>query len=109
MGARYRVGRATSRRMPSVPFALEAEASGSAARAGRLLTPHGVIETPQFMPVATQATVRAQRTEGLSAAGATMILANTWHLAQRPGRDVLRAMGGIQRWMGWEGAVLTDS
>jgi queuine tRNA-ribosyltransferase len=70
---------------------------------------HSIVETPQFMPVATQASVRAQRTESLAGAGATMLLANTWHLAQSPGLDVFEALGGVRRFMGWSGGVLTDS
>lgn len=82
---------------------------GTAARLGQLVTPHGIVQTPQFMPVGTHGTVRSQRTEDLAPAGATMLLANAWHLAQRPGLDVLRAMGGLHRMMRWDGGILTDS
>jgi queuine tRNA-ribosyltransferase len=95
--------------MPRLPFALLASTPGSAARLGRLTTAHGEIETPQFMPVGTMATVRAQRTESLRPAGATMLLANTWHLMQKPGLNVMAKLGGIHRFMGWQGAILTDS
>jgi queuine tRNA-ribosyltransferase len=90
-----------------LPFTVDA--TEGSARAGRLVTPHGVVATPQFLPVATQGTVRAQRTEDLAPAGATMLLANTWHLAQRPGLDVLEALGGLRALMRWPGAILTDS
>ena len=81
----------------------------SRARTGRLTTPHGVIETPAFMPVGTQATVKTLTTEELHASGARMLLANVYHLLQRPGPEVLRAAGGLHRFMGWDGALLTDS
>lgn len=97
------------RPMVRVPFELLATAPGSAARLGRLQTDHGRIDTPQFMPVGTAGTVRAQRTESLAPAGATMLLANTWHLVQKPGLEVLQAFGGLHRFMGWQGALLTDS
>ena len=81
----------------------------SRARAGRLHTAHGVIETPAFMPVGTQATVKSLTVEELRASGARMLLANVYHLLQRPGPEVLRAAGGLHRFMGWDGALLTDS
>jgi queuine tRNA-ribosyltransferase len=90
-------------------FRLEAEAPGSAARAGRLQTLHGEIVTPVFMPVGTQATVKSQTVENLRAAGSTMLLANTYHLLLRPGREVFARFGGIHRFMAWDGPVLTDS
>lgn len=91
------------------PYTLLTTADGSHARLGQLDTAHGRIATPQFMPVATQGTVRAQRTEDVGAAGATMLLANTWHLAQRPGLAAFDAVGGLRDWMRWPGAILTDS
>jgi queuine tRNA-ribosyltransferase len=94
---------------PRTPFELLGTAPGSAARLGRLHTAHGTIDTPQFMPVGTAGTVRAQRTESLAPAGATMLLANTWHLVQKPGLDVLEAFGGLHAFMGWSGGLLTDS
>ena len=81
----------------------------SRARAGRLHTAHGVIETPAFMPVGTQATVKSLTVEELRASGARMLLANVYHLLRRPGPEVLRAAGGLHRFMGWDGALLTDS
>ena len=91
-----------------LPFAAVA-APDTAARRGRLRTPHGAIETPQFMPVATAGSVRAQRIEDLRPAGATMLLANTWHLAHSPGAETVRRLGGLHRLMGWDGGLLTDS
>jgi queuine tRNA-ribosyltransferase len=80
-----------------------------AARAGRLRTPHGEVETPAFMPVATQGTVKSLSPDDLRAAGAQIILANTYHLFLRPGHDVVRELGGLHRFMAWNGPILTDS
>ncbi|MCL6560222.1 MAG: tRNA guanosine(34) transglycosylase Tgt [Firmicutes bacterium] len=80
-----------------------------AARLGRLLTPHGAVDTPVFMPVGTQATVRAMTPEELHALGAKMILCNTYHLHLRPGCEIVREAGGLHRFMHWEGPILTDS
>ena len=79
------------------------------ARAGILTTPHAVIETPVFMPVGTQATVKALTQQELKALGARIILGNTYHLALRPGSELIRTAGGLHRFMGWDGAILTDS
>jgi queuine tRNA-ribosyltransferase len=79
------------------------------ARLGRLTTPHGVIETPAFMPVGTAATVKAQTQEDLEALGAQIILANTYHLYLRPGQGLIREMGGLHKFMSWPRAILTDS
>src|SRR5438067_1933027 len=84
-------------------------ATDGAARRGRLSTAHGVVDTPVFMPVGTQATVKALTPEDLDAAGARIVLANTYHLLLRPGPDVVRELGGLHRFMGWSGAILTDS
>jgi queuine tRNA-ribosyltransferase len=81
----------------------------SQARCGRLHTRHGVVETPAFMPVGTQATVKGLLPEQLRSAGAQIVLANTYHLALRPGGDVVADLGGLHRMMGWEGPILTDS
>ena len=89
------------------PFTLEA--SSGAARAGRLDLPHGPVETPCFMPVGTQGTVRALSPDDLRAAGARLVLANTYHLHVRPGEDVVAALGGLHRFMGWDRPLLTDS
>jgi len=79
------------------------------ARLGRLTTPHGVIDTPAFMPVGTAATVKAQTQQDLEALGAQVILANTYHLYLRPGFALVREMGGLHKFMSWPRAILTDS
>ena len=79
------------------------------ARRGRLTTPHGVIETPAFMPVGTQATVKGLRQEDLEELDARIILANTYHLFLRPGHELIRKLGGLHQFMSWNGAILTDS
>jgi len=90
-------------------FRVTARDSSSSARSGLLTTPHGVIETPAFMPVATQGTVKAMTTEEVWDIGFRLILANTYHLYLRPGTEVLRAAGGLRGLMRWDGAILTDS
>ena len=72
-------------------------------------TPRGPVLTPCFMPVGTKGTVKAMSPERLKAVGAQVVLANTYHLAMRPGSDVVRSLGGLHRFMGWEGPILTDS
>ena len=79
------------------------------ARRGRLSTPHGSIETPFFLPVGTQATVKGLRNEALEELGAEIILANTYHLLVRPGIDVIKHFGGLHKFMNWNGPILTDS
>src|SRR6476620_5199405 len=79
------------------------------ARLGRLDTPHGPVETPVFMPVGTQGTVKGLTPEMLRAAGARIILGNTYHLALRPGDDLIRDLGGLHSFMHWDGPILTDS
>ena len=79
------------------------------ARIGRLETLHGVIDTPQFMPVGTQATVKSVTPGDLRAAGAQLILANTYHLSLRPGAERIARLGGLHRFMAWDGPILTDS
>jgi len=79
------------------------------ARLGRLATPHGAVETPMFMPVGTQATVKGLTPDMLADAGARIILGNTYHLALRPGAERIAALGGLHRFMNWPGAILTDS
>ena len=78
-------------------------------RRGRLTTPHGTVETPFFMPVGTQATVKALTQEALEELGAEIILANTYHLYLRPGHDLVRKLGGLHKFMSWPRAILTDS
>jgi len=93
----------------TTPFEFTLETSNGAARAGLFRTPHGDIETPQFMPVGTLASVKALDPDDLHRLGATMILSNAYHLQLRPGSDAVRTMGGLHRFMGWDGPILTDS
>ena len=87
-----------------------AECPETRARAGLLHTPHGVIETPVFMPVGTQATVKGLTQRDLAEdLGVSILLANTYHLYLRPGHDLIREMGGLHRFMSWPNAILTDS
>ncbi len=79
------------------------------ARLGRFDTPHGPLETPLFAPVGTQATVKAMRPRDLRELGASLVLANTYHLYLRPGDERIRDLGGLHRFMGWDGPILTDS
>lgn len=93
----------------SFEFELLATDPHSQARAGRLHTPHGIIETPVFAPVGTQATVKALRPADLVALGASLILSNTYHLYLRPGDERIRDLGGLHQFMAWPGPILTDS
>src|ERR1700740_3853721 len=79
------------------------------ARLGRLTTPHGVIETPAFMPVGTAATVKSQTQDDLENLGVQILLSNTYHLYLRPGHELIRSMGGLHKFMAWPRAILTDS
>jgi queuine tRNA-ribosyltransferase len=88
-------------------FELVREEAG--ARRGRVHTAHGVIETPAFMPVGTQASVKALSPDDLTELGVQVLLGNTYHLALRPGADRIARLGGLHRFMGWTGAILTDS
>ena len=90
-------------------FAFEVLATDDAARRGRLLTPHGAVDTPAFMPVATLGTVKSLSPADIRASGAQMVLANTYHLFLRPGHEAVRELGGLHRFMGWDGPLLTDS
>lgn len=97
--------------MEATPFRFEVQRGDSStqARRGTLFTPHGPVETPAFMPVATQATVKGLLPEEVRATGTQMVLANTYHLALRPGEEVIRQLGGLHRFMQWPGPILTDS
>ncbi len=95
--------------MSRLNFFLEREATGSSARAARFQTLHGEVQTPIFMPVGTQATVKGQTIHTLKAVGSRVLLANTFHLLLRPGPQVFKKVGGIHRFMNWDGPVLTDS
>jgi len=93
----------------ALTFTLEAQEPAGSARAGRLTTRHGDVLTPAFMPVGTVGSVKTLTPDDLTSAGADILLSNTYHLALRPGVDTVRAMGGLHRFMGWDGAILTDS
>jgi len=90
-------------------FEFSLEATSGAARAGTWRLPHGVVETPCFMPVGTQGTVRTLSPRDLEGCGATLVLANTYHLHVRPGEQVVERLGGLHRFMGWARPLLTDS
>ena len=92
----------------ALQFELLHKDPGSKARRGRITTPHGVIETPVFMPVGTQATVKAMKPESVNDTGAQIILANTYHLMLRPGSDIVREAGGLHEFMNWHKPILTD-
>src|SRR5262249_13577413 len=79
------------------------------ARLGRMTTSHGVVETPAFMPVGTHGAVKGMTPRELGELGATILLANAYHLAQRPGIETVSALGGLHTLMGWDGPILTDS
>lgn len=97
----------TERRADAPVFELIAECGK--ARRGRLATAHGIIETPVFMPVGTQATVKTLEPRDLHELGAQIILSNTYHLLVRPGPEIIEACGGLHKFMGWNGPILTDS
>jgi queuine tRNA-ribosyltransferase len=87
----------------------ELVATDGAARRGRLVTPHGIVETPAFMPVGTAGAVKSLSPADLREVGAEIVLANTYHLFLRPGHTLVRDLGGLHRFMGWPGPILTDS
>src|SRR5215207_9365526 len=90
-------------------FRLDAEATGSRARAATFHTLHNEVKSPLFMPVGTQATVKSQLPQSLEDSGSQILLANTYHLLLRPGPEVFRRTGGIHGFMSWKRSVLTDS
>ncbi|MGH6718786.1 MAG: tRNA guanosine(34) transglycosylase Tgt [Alphaproteobacteria bacterium] len=92
---------------PGLGFAVEA--TDGAARAGRLTTAHGTVRTPAFMPVGTQAAIKAMSPEAVAATGTEIVLANTYHLMLRPGAERIERLGGVRRFMSWPGPLLTDS
>ncbi len=93
-----------------MPFSFEVlKTDSTGARSGRLTTPHGEVQTPFFLPVGTQASVKALTQEALEELGAEIILANTYHLYLRPGHELIRRMGGLHQFMSWPRAILTDS
>lgn len=95
--------------MTNPPFSYKVEAQQGRARVGKFFTQHGVLETPVFAPVGTQATVKSLTPAHLQDLNATLVLANTYHLHLRPGDDLVREMGGLHAFMGWDGPLLTDS
>ncbi|MGV3615678.1 MAG: tRNA guanosine(34) transglycosylase Tgt [Fimbriimonas sp.] len=95
--------------MPNVHYELLATCPHTGARRGRLHTPHGTVETPFFMPVGTQGSVKTVGSEDIEAMGFEQVLANTYHLSLRPGADLVENFGGLHDFMSWRGAILTDS
>jgi len=95
--------------MTSFQYHLQNRCSHTHARAGVFETPHGPVETPRFMPVGTLANVKTVTTEQLQQTGAQMVLSNTYHLHLQPGEDIVARGGGLHRFMGWDGPMLTDS
>lgn len=93
----------------SVTFDIKTKCKQTAARTGTLHTPHGDINTPVFMPVGTQATVKAMTPRQVEEAGAEIVLANTYHLYLRPGYDIVQEAGGLHKFMAWDKPILTDS
>src|SRR5262245_60462803 len=93
--------------LPAMTFALVA--TDAAARRGRLTTSRGVVETPVFMPVGTRGTVKSLTPDDVRDSGAQIILANAYHLLLRPGPALIAQLGGLHRFMGWNGPILTDS
>ena len=93
----------------AVTYELIKKDKKTGARRGVLHTPHGDIQTPVFMPVGTQATVKAMKPEEVKAMGADIILSNTYHLYLRPGHELVKEAGGLHKFMNWDRAILTDS
>ena len=93
----------------AINFELTKESKETKARLGKLHTPHGVIDTPVFMPVGTQATVKTMTPEEVKKLGAQIILGNTYHLYLRPGHKLIEEAGGLHKFMNWNGSILTDS
>src|SRR4051812_5731600 len=93
--------------MAAITF--EIEATKGPARAGILHTPHGDVRTPALCPVATQATVKSLSPEEITGIGAEIVLANAYHLYLRPGADLVAQLGGLHRFMSWDGPMVTDS
>lgn len=94
---------------PALSFQVDAEDPHSAARSGTLVTQRGVVPTPTFMPVGTRATVRTLHPDEIRDTGAHILLGNTYHLMLQPGVDTIRRAGGLHKFMGWHGPILTDS
>src|SRR5437867_8335443 len=94
---------------PPLTFDLLATDAATRARRGRATTRHGVLDTPAFMPVGTQGTIKGVLPDHVAATGSQIILANTYHLMLRPGEKVVAELGGLHKFMGWAGPILTDS
>ncbi|AEV95008.1 tRNA guanosine(34) transglycosylase Tgt [Pediococcus claussenii] len=94
---------------PAIKYRLIKTEKHTGARLGEIITPHGTFPTPIFMPVGTQATVKAMSPEELNDLGADIILANTYHLWERPGEDIVKEAGGLHKFMNWNKGILTDS
>ena len=90
-------------------FTIKAKSSTCRARRGTLVTAHGVVKTPIFMPVGTRGTVKAMTPRGLEELGAEIILGNTYHLFLRPGMEIIRMAGGLHEFANWHRPILTDS
>src|SRR3954468_10354247 len=95
--------------MTAISFSATRPDPASLARVGRLVTPHGEIETPAFIVVGTQAAVKSLRPHEVAALGAQAVLCNTYHLYLRPGPDLVAELGGLHQFMGWSGPMFTDS
>src|SRR5213592_1038444 len=94
---------------PPLKFELLKTDTSSRARVGRVTTRHGSFDTPAFMPVGTQGTIKGVLPDHVAATGSQIILANTYHLMLRPGEKVVAELGGLHKFMGWPGPILTDS
>ena len=93
----------------AISFTIEKKCRDTLGRTGVLKTPHGEVKTPVFMPVGTQATVKALTPDQVKEAGAEILLANTYHLYMRPGHELVREAGGLHKFMNWDRPILTDS
>lgn len=95
--------------MSAITYELLQQDADSRARLGRVTTPHGTFDTPAFMPVGTQGTIKGLLPQSVADTGAQIVLGNTYHLLLRPGSELIAEMGGLQDWTGWRGPMLTDS
>src|SRR6185437_13066092 len=93
----------------SAPFSFKLLKTDGTARRGEIVTPHGKVQTPAFMPVGTQGTVKGLMPEAVAAAGTEIVLGNTYHLMLRPGAERIAALGVLHKFMNWPGPILTDS
>src|SRR5262245_1976367 len=93
----------------SEPFSFTVKSTDGVARRGEFVTPHGRVQTPAFMPVGTQGTVKGLHPEAVRSTGAEIVLGNTYHLMLRPGPERIAALGGLHKFMNWPLPILTDS